>query len=281
MSVQTPLLRCLCIGLLLLCGVTPLVSKNVKGANSHTSDMLQVYPFQYDQRIYDFYVAVSYYLDHPNGDTQSQKPRFLKDDPRFRRMTFRNHRIWYHWGFNRTDTNRLRTFGPLSETVRQNIEKGKLAKKNEDAFWAALQQDVSRRNRELMNKTARLFGYGEIGSISSQQRSQLNGFVSLLYDIHILGDYTTTEKSLLLPVHDLYSDIEQAIRNIAGTSYSDNRTEGEKLIRLLRSHQATTDDYLATLKSSFANFMLRLKGGLYDYKSKFERQGFTMKPQSE
>ena len=268
------------IAILLLCGVVTLQSKNVKGADSHTTDMLQVFPFENDKKIYDFYVAVSYYLDHPNGDPHSQKPRFVKEKAKFQRMTFPNHRIWYHWGFNRTDINKLRTFKPLRENIQRNIEKGRLAKKNEEAFWNELQKEVSRRNRELMNKAATLFGYGNLGSISTQQRSQLNGFVSMLYDIHILGDYTTTEKSLLLPVGDLYSDIEQAIRNIAGTSYPGNRAEGEKLIRLLRKHQGSTDDYLDALKSSFSDFMLRLKGGSYDYKSKFERQHLRLKKQS-
>ncbi|MDO4949112.1 MAG: hypothetical protein Q4E55_02950 [Bacteroidales bacterium] len=277
MDIKTILSCRIGIAALLLCGAVALQAKSVKGADSHTTDMLQVFPFENNKRIYDFYVAVSYYLDHPNGDPHSQKPRFVKEKAKFQKMTFPNHRIWYHWGFNRTDIDKLRTFKPLRENIQRNIEKGRLAKKNEEAFWNELQKDVSRRNRELMNKAAKLFGYGKIGSISSQQRSQLNGFVSMLYDIHILGDYTTTEKSLLLPVGDLYSDIEQAIRNIAGTSYPDNKAEGEKLIRLLRRHQGSTDDYLDTLKHSFSDFMLKLRGGLYNYKSKFERQGFQMK----
>lgn len=264
--------------LLLLFVAFSVMSLCAKGKEGHKKDMTDIYPFERaDLRIQQFYDDVCTFLDSPNGDGMVSKPRFVTMDERLCRMTFANHRIWYHWGFNRNDPNKLKQFKPLADIVASNIQSGKLAASDEPYFWSCLLADIRRRNRDLMNKSAKLFGYDEIGSISSRQREQLNAFVTILYCIHILGDYTTSEKGVLEPLQDVYSDIENAITDLAGSEQT-NRQKAKKINSILiKNHVDDTERYMYVLKQHFAIYILSLEGPLYNYREKFKNMGYILK----
>lgn len=240
----------------------------------HARDMKRIYPFvdcQHNEKVIAFYSLVNKYIDRPN-DRNTGRPDPIKQHPKFSNMKFGNHRIWYHWGFNRDP----KKFVPLVSAVNNNIEKGVISESDVVEFWDCLIHDVSRRNRYLMNRAGELFGYQSLGSISSSQRQQLNAFVTLLYSIHLLGDHQTTITDLMIDLKSVYGDIYNAIDNLAGRNRT-NVSKARELKKELRTVQHDPIVYLNKMEQLFTPFLLTLDGPLYNYKEKFEKLGYKLK----
>lgn len=240
----------------------------------HANDMKRIYPFvdcQRNEKIIDFYSLINNYLDSPN-DRNTGRPDSIRYHPKFGKMKFGSHRIWYHWGFN-TDPKR---FAPLVNAVNSNIENGVISESDVDEFWNCLMNEVSRRNRFLMNRAAEIFGYKSIGSISQSQRSQLNAFVTILYSIHLLGDHQTTITDVMVDLKSVYGDIYNAIDNLAGRNRA-NILKARHIKKELRTVQHDPVIYLDKMEDSFSSFLLALDGSFYNYKEKFEKMGYVLK----
>lgn len=242
------------------------------GRQQHTGDMQRVFPFEWDNdKIIELYYLVNDYLDKPN-DTNTGRPRPIAEHPKFGKMTFGNHRIWYHWGFNVNPLN----FAPLKDAVKKNIKQGVITESDAKEFWDILLKEVGRRNRYLMNKAAEILGYGELGSISAVQRSQANAFVTILYSIHLLGDHQGKILNVISELKAVYADIYNAIDNLAGRdTYNIERAKSIK--KELRKHQDSPADFINEMEKRFTPFILSLKGPMYNYRQKFEKMGYRLK----
>ena len=240
----------------------------------HARDMKRIFPFvdcHSNKKVIAFYTVVNKYLDSPN-DRNTGRPDPIKDHPKFGKMKFGNHRIWYHWGFNRDP----KRFAPLVNAVHNNIENGVISENDVPEFWDCLIKDVSKRNRYLMNRAAKIFGYGELGSISSSQRQQLNAFVTLLYSIHILGDHQTTITDVMIDLKGVYGDIYNAIDNLAGRNRA-NVLKAREVKKVLRTVQHNPKLFLDKMEGELTPYILALDGPLYNYKDKFEKLGYKLK----
>jgi len=255
-----------------------------KDRKQHKKDMWDVFPFSYynkrkDKRIDDLYEKVNEYLDKTHEyDKRPGNPSFLKNDTVLCNWTFENHRIWYHWGFN---TN-FRKFQPLVAAVNDNKNKGKGTIEDEKRFWKLLAAEVGKRNKELMSLAAEtLFGC-TYENMSKLMHRQVNGFVTILYNVHLFGDYTTKEKNALggeSGYKTLIGSTFDAIDNIAGKD-SKNQKRAKKLKEKLRQvgeSQDTAQQFLDELKNEFGRFVLSLDGPMYEYKQKFTNRGFPLK----
>jgi len=240
----------------------------------HAFDMKRIYPFVdcvSNKKVIDFYSLVNEYLDKPN-DINTGKPNPIANHPKFNKMKFGNHRIWYHWGFN-TDPKK---FSPLVEAVNRNIENGIIDESDVEEFWECLISDVRRRNRYLMNCAAEIFGYKSLGSISQNQRRQLNAFVTVLYSIHVLGDHQGVITDVMSDLSRVYGDIYNAIDDLAGKNRA-NVSKARELKKQLRAQQHDPKVFLDKMEEKFTPYILALDGSLYNYKEKFERLGYKLK----
>lgn len=249
------------------------------GKEVHVNDMRRIFPFIFDQsnkKIDDFYYLVNAYIDYANFPQikggQTSTPLCIKNNPKLRNMTFGNHRIWFHWGFNKN----CRNFRPLVDKVEKNIKEGKLSENDRDYFWHILNEEIRKRNRTLMGTWAKISGYKELDSLSRAQREQSNAFVTLLYSIHILGDHQTSEKDIIIDLKSLYGDIYNALDNLAGKSIS-NRQKAKSLRNKLRLVQGNPKAFLDKLEKEFTPFLYSLEGVGYDYKKKFSSLGYKLK----
>lgn len=113
--------------------------------------MKRIYPFvdcQSNEKVIAFYSVVNKYIDSPN-DRNTGRPDTIKSHLKFSKMKFGNHRIWYHWGFNRDP----KKFAPLVTAVNNNIEKGVISESDLDEFWDCLILDANiSKARELMKE---------------------------------------------------------------------------------------------------------------------------------
>lgn len=270
--------------LIILLMVIPIFSYAKSGAG-HYSDMSRIFPFdetEYsssNKKIFDIYERVNAYLDYatfPYEKSYGKKvgnPRFLSKYERLKYMKFANHRIWYHWGFNRDP----KRFKPLVDVVNDNIKNGNLNENDESFFWRKLRDNISERNKVLLSEWAKASGYGGLSKLSRIQREQSNAFITLLISIHLLGDHTTSETGVIIDRQSLYGEIFIAIDNLAGKKYPDNIKAAKSLKNKLTRVKGKPDKFLDVLALNFTTFLYDLKGDEYNYKKKFKKLGYKLK----
>lgn len=256
-----------------------------KSGEGHYYDMSRIFPFDEsayssnNKSIYDFYSRVNAYLDYstfPHEKLDGKKvgnPPFLRKYEQLKNMRFPNHRIWYHWGFNKNP----RQFRPLVEVIKDNLEKGYLLPEHESFFWKKLEENISERNKVLLSEWAKLSGYSGLRQLSRIQREQSNAFVTLLISIHLLGDHTTTEVNVIINRESLYGEIFNAIDNLAGRKDKHNIEVSKSLKKKLNRAKNDPQEFLNVLAKNFTPFLYNLKGESYNYKKRFKDRGFKLK----
>lgn len=262
--------------------LSPLQSYAHSGAE-HVADMKRVMPFEdveQNRRVFKFFRLMNSYIDRPGQapgtkfDREAYKrPAVIAEHPKFGNIRWEGkHRIWYHWGFN-TDP---RQFPPLVNSLNSAIDQGVITKDDLPEFWRLMTEEIAKRNRFLLNQGANAFGYGQLGSITAQQRRQLNGWVTVIYSVHILGDYQTEDTDVLAPLGRVYADINNAIDNLAGKDAGN--VEKAKIIKAaLKKSQSSPERYLDALEREFTPFILSLKGEGYDYRTRLKGLGYVLK----
>ncbi len=107
------------------------------------------------------------------------------------------HRLLFHWGFNANPQN----YAPLVRQVRLCLKGNPDARNQERQFFAYLTRNIQApRNQKLINAVTSVTGI-------PTARGYANAVATILYDVHLLGDYTTTNTSALPKIDDIESDL--------------------------------------------------------------------------
>ena len=107
------------------------------------------------------------------------------------------HRLLFHWGFN-TDP---KHHAPLARQVCSCLKGNLDAEKEERKFFAYLTSSIqSRRNRRLINAVISVTGI-------PTSRGYANAIATIIYDVHLLGDYETVNTSALPKIDDIERDL--------------------------------------------------------------------------
>ena len=107
------------------------------------------------------------------------------------------HRLLFHWGFN-ADPNR---YSPLVKQVRSCLKDNPDAREQEHKFFAYLTGNIqSRRNHKLINAVTTVTGI-------PTSRGYANAIATIIYDVHLLGDYETVNTSALPKIDDIERDL--------------------------------------------------------------------------
>lgn len=125
------------------------------------------------------------------------------------------HRLLFHWGFNTDPKN----YEPLVKQVRNCLKGNINAKEQEQKFFAYLTRNIqARRNRKLINAITNTTGI-------PTARGYANAIATILYDVHLLGDYSTVNTSSL-------PSIDSIERDLVSNGFRRLITGGEKSVRL-------------------------------------------------
>ncbi len=107
------------------------------------------------------------------------------------------HRLLFHWGFNADPKN----YKPLVNKVDSLLENNPDAKKEKTEFFRYLANEIqSERNRNLINSVIRTTGI-------PTARGYANAIATIIYDIHLLGDYATSYTSALPSIGEIEKDL--------------------------------------------------------------------------
>ena len=112
-----------------------------------------------------------------------------KDFPSFRPGGY-GHRIFFHWGFNADP----RRYEPLRIQVRNTLPEDQ-----QKAFYEKVLEEQKRRNRKVISMVGRTFGI---------EGEPARALATLIFDIHLLADYTTENTSPLPSLITMKRDIQ-------------------------------------------------------------------------
>lgn len=186
-----------CLLLLILIPLNLISAKSFgKGEKTgHEADAYSVFPFERSKAISDWFEAVHKTIDYP----YNAYFKGLRDAPHqnFSWGSY-GHRMFFHWGFNGR---------PWTPQIQERINLCNWDSKTIDLFQKKLIDEQARRNKIIMTATSEALHLG----MSGQLREYSNGFASILYDTHLLGDYTTTRIEPLLDLNAVIDDIKTAL----------------------------------------------------------------------
>lgn len=252
--------------------------------------MLDIFPFLQESRndkLLDLYYTINSYLDEPNWvDDSYKRPSFICNDYYFNKLSWDNHRIWFHWGLSDPhypSHSHAKTFNPLQRIVNDKL----MLQKDRDRFWNSLFLEEHERLQVIWEKAVVAFGYNP-SSVQSLQKDQIWAFTTILYDIHILGDLSTTEYKIVRSEEDVRKDIYAAIRTIGGFY---NKRIANDLISFLEREAPISNtskgtssasaqkliDALKDKKKGFAKFVLSCRGFGYNYAQRFKEARLVVK----
>jgi len=186
-----------CLLLLILAPLNLVSAKSFgKGEKiGHEADAYSVFPFERSKKISDWFEAVHKTIDYPYNVYFEG----LRDAPHQNFSWGKyGHRLFFHWGFNGR---------PWTPQIQERVNLCNWDSKTIDLFQKKLIDEQARRNKIIMTKTSEALRLG----MSGQLREYSNGFASILYDTHLLGDFTTIRIEPLLDLNTVIDDIKTAL----------------------------------------------------------------------
>lgn len=178
------------------------------------------------------------------------------------------HRLLFHWGYNAEPWNRV-----LEEKVKEYCENYDLnIESNIRVFKSKIQAEQKRRNRIMNEKTETLFGFSHGGKDARYAQF----FVSIAYNIHLVGDYTS-DNTDLQGLQDLDDIIGLIINSIKSFDKKESKTIISKISTVNKRNsnpQIKADKLMILLKKEMPLFIKRAENG--SIKRRLEKKGFKM-----
>ena len=129
------------------------------------------------------------------------------------RLGSARHRLLFHWGFNTPPDKHVTLVKQVDDCFRGRSD----ASEQKEKFFAALNKINNQRKAALTLSIST-----NLGLVGSQ------AIAGIIHDVHILGDYTTTNKDGLAPISDIQRDLKNNFGDLLGYRPS------EKLINVQR-----------------------------------------------
>lgn len=248
--------------LVILLNITTLSAKSLNPGRKggHEADIYSVLPFERCTEISELILLIHNNIDHPIGYFPG-----LRDAPH-QDFTWRKHghRVFFHWGYNAN---------PQSSPILQEL----VAERNwtaavQQSFWKKVVDEQARRNRESMATVGSTLGFQTSGA----QRAYANAFASIITDIHLLGDYSTTNIVTLQNIDLIIADIKKALfESLRG---GDDAKRINKLLddtAKIEDVRLRAETALGILQREFPAFILKAQNGFFA--RHFEKKSLPLK----
>jgi len=227
----------------------------------HEADAYSILPFEKDTKISDWFEVVHKTIDFP-FNTYFEGLR----TPPHQDFSWGNfgHRIFFHWGFNSK---------PWSPQVEERVQLCHWDIHTIVIFQQKLTSEQARRNRLVMENTSLTLHLG----MSGQMREYTNGFASLLYDAHLLGDYSTTKKAPLQNLNNVIDDLQVSLfKKLKGGDEALRINKKLELAkRLFPDPKIRAEKVLEILQNNVPKMILNAQDGYF--RKHFEKNGIGIK----
>lgn len=236
--------------------------------NEHKADFYAVLPFCPNQEIDDWMKCISSdMIDNYRGVIRSEFGNlnfydYLKQKfPPFKCK----HRALFHWGYNST---------PWSDYLQKKVEgygwdTGKIS-----LFREEIVREQQRRNHTANEMTEKLFGYASSG----RDAAYANALISIVYDIHLIGDYTSDNSDLdgLQLFSSAVGDLINSIRKLDDSELSRTLVkEIQKTVNTSEDVQVRADRLMELLYREGPSFFIKAQNG--SLARRWEKIGLRLK----
>ena len=144
----------------------------------------------------------------------------LKNNFKWFKLDTAGHRMLFHWGYEITPS----SYEPLRRLVSDRLKKSNIKDKNSEAkkFFAEINKMDAKRKTDLLLTVGSTF----------DTVTHAKTITSIIYDLHIIADYTTENVAGLPKFDDVQERLTRNIRQLAGNLPSENlaRLENEFFI---------------------------------------------------
>jgi len=230
-------------------------------STGHEADAYSVLPFEKSTEISDWFEIVHKTIDYPYNS-------YFEGihNPPHQNFTWGKygHRLFFHWGFNGK---------PWSPQIQEMVDRCRWDEQTVILFRLKLINEQSRRNLKVMTVTNEMLHFG----MSGQMREYSNGFASILYDTHLLGDYSTTKIAPLQELNLVIDDIKVTLyRKLKG---GDEALRINKLLdntgKLYPDQKIRAVKVLDILQKELPRMILNAQNGYF--KRHFKEMGLKLK----
>ena len=187
------------------------------------------------------------------------------------------HRLLYHWGYNEEPWNTPIELKVRDYAIQKSLNQDSLVK----VFKEDFKKEQKRRNSEMNKRTENLFGFASGG----KDAARANFFAAIVYDVHLLGDYTDDNRDFdgLVSFNRIIKDIVDRINRLnpsdpKGKVIVANLHRIERNSRLLRAEKAQlVIDYLS---KNLPDFIMTVEDGSI-YRRLQKKGYFILLPEKE
>jgi len=220
---------------------------------SHRADFYAVLPFYESKELDEWMKMISYDLiDNYKGVQRSEYgERSFYDYLREKFPPFKcKHRMLFHWGYNAT---------PWSDALQQKVEGYGWDEEKISLFKKEIVREQQKRNSEANRKTEELFGFASGG----KDAGYANAMISLIYDVHMLGDYTPDNSDLdgIVSFSSVIGDLINALRKLDAVESKPLVKDIQNAANNDKDVQIRATDVLMILAEKCPVFLLNAENG--------------------
>lgn len=248
------LLICFCVQ------ITAAKSLNAGKSGGHEADIYSVLPFARCAVISELIYEIHQTIDFPIGYFEG-----LRDAPHADFTWHKyGHRVFFHWGFNGN---------PRSGAVLQSlVTERKWSDAVTEAFWQKVIAEQAKRNRQVIQTTARKLNFQSAGV----QRTYSNAFASIVTDVHILGDFSTTNIEALQSIDMVVSDLKKAmIQSLRGAEKATEIARQLDATKNIKSSPERAKKITSILQANLPQMILAAQNGWFA--RHFSQMGLVMR----
>lgn len=239
------------------------------GKRGHKDDFIAVLPFVWNDRLDEWCKSIMDNLDRfMNNEVEEYGgiSTFQYFNNRFGvSCSVGDHRAFFHWGYQRKPWNEA-----LLRHLPDSIKTDSLKM---SAFKSALAYEQRRRNRLTNAITEKVLGFGSQG----RSARYANAFISIIYDVHILGDYETKSIEGLAKVQDLVREISTSITTIDAILAKPLVKDLNALVKSKEDESYKAKRVLDYLCCHLPTFIIRADDGKVNMKEHFLSIGFEFR----
>lgn len=236
--------------------------KSLKHGQSggHEADIYSVLPFERSDKIDALILSIHNSIDMPVGYFNG-----LRDAPHHQFTWHKyGHRTFFHWGFNSNPKN--------SKILQELVRERNWSPNVEKSFWDKVIAEQARRNRQTMESVGETLNFGTSGI----ERAYANAFASIITDIHILGDYSTTNIAMLQNLDFVVADIEKALfESLKGGNDAKRINKLLTETRSIISDRDRAEKIIQILQKELPKFILTAQEGFF--KRHFSDLGYSLR----
>lgn len=220
--------------------------------NEHKYDMYRVLGFMENPQITKWMEFISTEMIDKCYDSEFYKS-LQSNYPDFKCK----HRLLFHWGYNDEPWNT-----PIELKVRDYASQKSL---NQDSLVKVFKEDFKkeqkRRNSEMNKRTENLFGFASGG----KDAARANFFAAIVYDVHLLGDYTDDNRDF-----DGLVSFDRVVRDIADrvTKLDPSDRKGKVVVANLNkirncglNREDKAKQVIDYLSTALPSFIMTVEGG--------------------